>query len=1110
MNTKTENKKILGRTAVIAMIISMFMVVSPMTASAATGDDCTDPIVVNITADLPYTDTNQTTCGRGHDYDSTAMGYYDNGEDIIYRLDVSSAADLDFTMTSDTTYTGMGLFDNCPDTGNLLISDTGSGTNCSFSYSVTPGTYYLMIDTWPTPDCINSFNLTIAEHKLIKTVHPNDPEADYTTIQDAIDAASDGDFIEVWNSTYYENVVVDKRLTIYSRDGADVTIVDGGGNTVFDLNHDWVNLTGFTVTNATNQHEEGIYIGYNDNCNVSNNIVVNNYNGITLYSADFNDIINNTVKYNSARGIFLSSYCNDNVISKNTIIGNGGSSGDGIYINGADDNEITCNCIGYNNEHGIYLRNGATGNNISYNCIVKNGNYNSTSSGWEYNFYNDQSYDVDAKYNWWNTTVAAEINASIFDHYDDSSKGIVNFSGYLSAPSGCQPSCSPPPVTLYFVPQHTKALKYCNNTVIQVMANAPMGINGTQLGISYDPGCAKIVDVDFNPVWTTTSWNTTCSASGVDWMTFSNASNQGPGDVWLFNITVHCEHTGCSTDLNFTCGSPCDSCPIEIRNIAGALGFTRNNGTFTCGPDLNVTKITVNPDVPFLCDKAFGPTNHTGARMQCNNISAVIEEDNGIDVIDPFNVTFVITNTSTGAEVGNCTVNLTGLAGGSSKTVYCNCSWYPFAAETYTINVTVDSDSVIPETDETNNTMLRDITPCVYGLKGDSWQDGRNITTWQCYDQDRINLTYSLGNSTRQSGYYTKWTKYVVGWTPNNFSIPPGATIKEARLYVYYDWDFFPALGMPNVTNYFNLSFNGGSNLTPDAIYTDRKNPAGCNCGYSWGPWGDCPSMCKYNYEYGMIAYNVTDNFTKGGSNTAILYNSAPNPPAGFAPPNTCSVKGMLLVVVYSDSSEPERIIWINEGFDMLKAGKYHNSLTIGGTLYYHPFVGVTTDEATTYTPFTKCAAIPTGDIANAKLITVTNDPGDQPHALYFNGVPLGIGSVWVSPPSGGIGYGFGINVTGVPLGLINATNNTAAVQSYDDGNVNGGDWFEATNTFLILEKKVPTPTPTPTVTPTPTLTPTPTPTPKPVPAITPLGFIVALVSLFGLAAVAMREMHKR
>jgi len=40
--------------------------------------------------------------------------------------------------------------------------------------------------------------------------------------------------------------------------------------------------------------------------------------------------------------------------------------------------------------------------------------------------------------------------------------------------------------------------------------------------------------------------------------------------------------------------------------------------------------------------------------------------------------------------------------------------------------------------------------------------------------------------------------------------------------------------------------------------------------------------------------------------------------------------------------------------------------------------------------------------------------------------------------------------------------------------------------------------------------TPTPTPPPEEVPAITPLGFLLALISLFGLAAVAMRKMYKR
>ena len=53
----------------------------------AVGDDCTDPIVVSIPADLTYSDIGNYTCGRGNNYDaSTCLGLYDGGEDIIYRL----------------------------------------------------------------------------------------------------------------------------------------------------------------------------------------------------------------------------------------------------------------------------------------------------------------------------------------------------------------------------------------------------------------------------------------------------------------------------------------------------------------------------------------------------------------------------------------------------------------------------------------------------------------------------------------------------------------------------------------------------------------------------------------------------------------------------------------------------------------------------------------------------------------------------------------------------------------------------------------------------------------------------------------------------------------
>jgi len=71
----------------------------------------------------------------------------------------------------------------------------------------------------------------------------------YTTIQDAIDAASDGDTIYVYPGTYKENVVADKGVNII---GVNATI-DGGkaGDTVLiTANH--TSISGFLIENSSN------------------------------------------------------------------------------------------------------------------------------------------------------------------------------------------------------------------------------------------------------------------------------------------------------------------------------------------------------------------------------------------------------------------------------------------------------------------------------------------------------------------------------------------------------------------------------------------------------------------------------------------------------------------------------------------------------------------------------------------------------------------------------------------------------------------------------------------------------------------------------------------
>ncbi|KPJ66037.1 hypothetical protein AMJ44_09080 [candidate division WOR-1 bacterium DG_54_3] len=136
----------------------------------ATGDDCNDPIVVSLPAGLPYSDLSQTTCGRMNDYDdpdnTTCLYYYDSGEDIIYELSVSSAVDVDITMDpKGTTWSGIAVDAECPPDADCIayVRNSGSSPRVMTGVHLEPGTYYIMIDTWASPDCIEDFDLTIVE-----------------------------------------------------------------------------------------------------------------------------------------------------------------------------------------------------------------------------------------------------------------------------------------------------------------------------------------------------------------------------------------------------------------------------------------------------------------------------------------------------------------------------------------------------------------------------------------------------------------------------------------------------------------------------------------------------------------------------------------------------------------------------------------------------------------------------------------------------------------------------------------------------------------------------------------------------------------------------------
>lgn len=157
----------------------------------------------------------------------------------------------------------------------------------------------------------------------------------YTHIQDAIDNASNGDTIYVFNGIYYENLIVTKtiRLTGESKQN---TIIDGQNitSTVY-IASDNVIIENFTITNGAGKNllisinTGGIKTDSSNSVIIRNNIIRNNFNGIyglrstnlNIYDNEFIDDGINFSPYNEGERpkIYLKYFLHN--IENNTVNG---------------------------------------------------------------------------------------------------------------------------------------------------------------------------------------------------------------------------------------------------------------------------------------------------------------------------------------------------------------------------------------------------------------------------------------------------------------------------------------------------------------------------------------------------------------------------------------------------------------------------------------------------------------------------------------------------------------------------------------------------------------------------------------------------------------------
>lgn len=197
----------------------------------------------------------------------------------------------------------------------------------------------------------------------------------YYSIQNAIDNASDGDSIFVKSGIYYENLKIDKKISLIGEKNS--TTIDGyGSKDVIYISSDCVNIRNFNIVNSgPSGGDTGIEI-HGDLCNVEDNIIYDNTIGVKLRESNNCTISNNEIYSNKDYGIFLHSSGN-NFISKNYVSDNRW----GIFLfRSSNYNFISNNQVIFNYYQGIWIS-WSSNNNLRQNIVENNDQYGIFVSG---------------------------------------------------------------------------------------------------------------------------------------------------------------------------------------------------------------------------------------------------------------------------------------------------------------------------------------------------------------------------------------------------------------------------------------------------------------------------------------------------------------------------------------------------------------------------------------------------------------------------------------------------------------------------------------------------------------------------------------------------------
>lgn len=247
----------------------------------------------------------------------------------------------------------------------------------------------------------------------------DDGGADFTLIQNAINYASDGDTIYVYNGTYNEQLIINNSINLIG-ESKDYTIINWQESSesseihIINIEADNCNIKDLKIIGVgSSSNINGINVNTSNN-SITNNIILENYHGIILDKDTKNNNISSNIISNNLYGIYTD-YSDDNYISKNNI---SLSIFDGIHLIVSNNNIIFGNTVTDNKFFGIRIK-ASDFNTVFGNLAVNNkgGVYCCCGSGFNIIYHNNFKQNIewngrDDINNQWD-------NGSVGNYWDD-------------------------------------------------------------------------------------------------------------------------------------------------------------------------------------------------------------------------------------------------------------------------------------------------------------------------------------------------------------------------------------------------------------------------------------------------------------------------------------------------------------------------------------------------------------------------------------------------------------------------------------------------------------------------------------------------------------------